>query len=125
MSLNRLKLGNDGEDLASTFLLSKGYKIITRNYRTKNGEIDIIAVNNEVLVFIEVKTRKSKFLESPFAAVTKRKQQQISRVAQEYLSKNKLFDKDARFDVISISIDNAHPPEIEHLENAFDLCYGF
>ncbi len=125
MSFKRLKLGNDGEDLASKFLHKKGYKIITRNFRTQNGEIDIIAVNNDVLIFIEVKTRKSNFLESPFAAVTKRKQQQISRVAQEYLSKNNMFDKDARFDVISISIDNTHSPQIEHLENAFDLCYGF
>jgi putative endonuclease len=125
LSLKHLKLGKTGEDLASGFLRSKGYKIISRNYRTKCGEIDIIGADNNILVFIEVKTRKSSFLESPFAAVTEHKQKQISKVAQEYLSKNNLFDKDARFDVISIVVNDSNIPQIEHLENAFDLSYGF
>lgn len=125
MSLKRLKLGKTGEDLASGFLIKNGYRIIARNYRTKNGEIDIIASSNDILVFIEVKTRKSSFLESPFSAVTSRKQKQISKVAQEYLYANDLFDQDARFDVISITVDTTNNPCIEHLENAFDLNYGF
>ena len=125
MSLKRVKLGKTGEDLASNFLRSKGYKIISRNYRTKCGEIDIIGTDNNVLVFLEVKTRKSKFLESPFAAVTERKQKQISKVAQEYLSKHNLFDSEARFDIISIVMNENNFPQIEHLINAFDLNYGF
>lgn len=125
MSLKRLKLGKIGEDLATRFLNNKGYKIISRNYRTKCGEIDIIGADNNTLVFIEVKTRKSNFLESPFAAVTEHKQNQISKVAQEYLSKNNLFDKEARFDVIAIVVNDSDIPQIEHLENAFDLSYGF
>ncbi len=125
MSLKRLQLGKTGEEISSKYLSSIGYKILARNYRTKSGEVDIIAAQHKILVFIEVKTRKSNFLESPFSAVTKKKQIQISKVAQEYLSCNNLFNKDARFDVISIIMDQKNKPQIEHLENAFDLSYGF
>lgn len=125
MSFKRLELGKSGEDYAVYFLCNKGYTIIHRNYRCRFGEIDIIANLKDILIFVEVKTRKSAFLESPFEAVTQKKQQQISKVAQEYLSKNKLFGSDARFDVVSIFLAKNNLPQIEHLENAFDLCYGF
>lgn len=125
MSFKRLKLGKTGEEIAATFLSDKGYKIISKNYRTKAGEIDIIARIKTVLVFVEVKTRKSSFLESPLAAVTKKKQTQISMVAQQYLQKYKLFDREARFDVISIFVDTSRNITIDHIKNAFDLSYGF
>ena len=123
MSIKRLITGKKGEDLATEYLRRKGYGIIQRNYRARYGEIDIIAKYKSVLIFIEVKTRRGNFLETPLAAVTKKKRIQISKVAQEYLSKKKCFDCDARFDVIAISFQQEHP-EIEHIENAFDLTYG-
>lgn len=124
LSFKRIKTGQSGEDLAAKYLRNKGYKIIQRNYRTKSGEIDLIAKYKNVLIFTEVKTRKSNFLETPLAAVTNKKMIQISKVAQEYLCKNNKFDCEARFDVISISFIRAGSPNIEHIENAFDLCYG-
>lgn len=123
MSIKRLITGKKGEDLATEYLRKKGYAIIQRNYRVRYGEIDIIAKYNSVLIFIEVKTRRGTFLETPLAAVTKKKRIQISKAAQEYLSKKKAFDCDARFDVIAISFVDKRPG-IEHIENAFDLCYG-
>lgn len=110
--------------MASRFLRKKGYRILEENYRTSRGEIDIIASKGQTVVFTEVKTRKSDFLESPLVAVTLKKQRQISMVAQEYLSSKDLFDSDARFDVIAIELKDGTRPHIEHIENAFDLSYG-
>ncbi len=125
MSHKRINLGKHGEEQAVRFLRDKGYTIAERNFRTRCGEIDIIAKKQGILIFVEVKTRKSNFLESPFAAVTQKKQHQISKVAQEYLSRKNLFQMDAQFDVISITIEENNTPQIEHLENAFDLNFGF
>jgi putative endonuclease len=114
-------LGQIGEELAAAFLKQAGYTILVRNYRQKCGEIDIIAEEKGTLVFIEVKTRNSMTFGPPFAAVTERKQRQIGRVAQDYLARHKLFDRPARFDVISILMERDRPPAIELLSNAFDL----
>ena len=121
MSEKRGILGQAGEELATAYLEKAGYKILIRNYRQKCGEIDIIAEDRGTLVFVEVKTRKSTSFGIPFAAVTEKKQRQIGRVAQVYLSSNNLFNHPARFDVISILMDEDRPPVIELLPNAFDL----
>jgi putative endonuclease len=121
LSEKRVTFGQAGEDLAAAFLKRKGYKILVRNYRQKFGEIDIIASSEGTLVFVEVKTRKNTAFGTPFEAVTEKKQRQIGRVAQDYLGKNDLFDKPARFDVVSVLICGDNPPVIEHLPNAFDL----
>jgi putative endonuclease len=119
LSDKRGRLGQTGEELAVAFLQKAGYKILLRNYRQKCGEIDIIAEDRGTLVFVEVKTRTNTSFGSPFAAVTEKKQRQIGRVAQDYLCRNSLFNRPARFDVISILMDE--PPVIELLSNAFDL----
>ena len=121
MSENRGILGRTGEELATAYLQKAGYKILIRNYRQKCGEIDIIAEEKGTLVFVEVKTRKNSSFGTPFAAVTEKKQRQIGRVAQDYLSRNNLFNRPARFDVISIVMDEDRSPVIELLPNAFDL----
>ncbi len=121
MSEKRGILGQAGEELATAYLEKAGYKILIRNYRQKCGEIDIIAEDRGTLVFVEVKTRKSTSFGIPFAAVTEKKQRQIGRVAQVYLSSNNLFNHPARFDVISILMDEDRPPVIELLPNAFDI----
>jgi putative endonuclease len=119
---SRQNLGQDGEDIAVECLCKNGYRILTRNYRSRYGEIDIIAKKREVLVFIEVKTRKGKGYGSPAAAVNQRKQRQISRTAQYYLAEHNLFDTPARFDVVAIVIDPGQIPLVEIIVNAFDLC---
>ena len=115
-------LGRTGEEIAAAYLQQAGYRVLARNYRQKCGEIDIIAEDNGTLVFVEVKTRNNTSFGTPFAAVTVKKQKQIGRVAQDYLARHELFDRPARFDVVSILLDGNRPPAIELLANAFDLC---
>lgn len=115
-------LGEKGEKQAARYLKKKGYKIITANYRCKYGEIDLIARDADMLIFIEVKTRTSTDFGDPASAVDYRKQQQISKVAHHYLITHHNDDVDARFDVISILSPRGQKTEIEHITDAFDFC---
>lgn len=119
MSKQRINLGKRGEDIAARFLLEKGLALITRNYRDKFGEVDIIAKDRETLVFVEVKTRRSNRFGLPEEAVTPAKQQKIIRVASNYLVQHQLLDAPVRFDVIAITIDQGNP-QITHLVSAFE-----
>jgi len=121
LSDKRSVLGKAGETLAAEYLRQSGYTILERNYRSRSGEIDIIAKQGKTLVFAEVKTRKSASFGSPAAAVTLKKQAQISRVAQEYLARENLFDRPARFDVIAVLAADDKKPQIEVITNAFEL----
>lgn len=111
-------LGNRGEDLAVKFLKGKGYRLITRNFKTSIGEIDIVAEDNGTLVFVEVKTRSAVSFGHPFEAVTYRKREKIKKVALCYL-KNCKKPVAARFDVLSIEM-KGDDPVIEHLIDAFE-----
>ncbi|TKB28161.1 YraN family protein [Desulfopila sp. IMCC35006] len=118
----RQRLGKSGEETVAQYLKNMGYTIVVVNYRCKVGEIDIIARDDSVLVFIEVKTRSGLDYGFPAEAVTPRKQRQISRAAQWYLTEKQLLDVPARFDVITVlGLDPANY-QIEHINNAFDLC---
>jgi len=121
MSDSRQNLGKNGENIATDFLKKNGYKILAQNYRRKFGEVDIIARENDYLVFIEVKTRTGTSHGHPLEAVTPRKQRQIGKVAQCYLAENNLFDTAARFDVVSVVITDNKKVEVEIVPNAFDL----
>ncbi len=123
MTADRRAFGRSGERLAAAFLKKKGYQIHTVNYRTRSGEIDIIAERKNIIVFVEVKSRNTDSFGPPVLAITPRKQRQISKTALEYISSNKLFDTDARFDVISIYYQNKKPV-VDHITNAFELHYG-
>ena len=112
--------GSRGEELAAGFLRRKKYTIVQRNYRCCHGEIDIIARRKKILVFIEVKTRRSYAFGSPLEAVSLKKQHAISAVAQEYLQKTRQTSSPARFDVIAVHL-NSDDAQIEHIENAFEL----
>ena len=114
-----MNLGKYGEDIAAGHLREKGFKIISRNYKDKFGEIDIIARDSETVVFVEVKTRRSYNFGTPEEAVTNAKQRQIIRLARKYLVQYRLLDEPVRFDVIAIII-KADAPEITHLVSAFD-----
>ncbi len=122
MSDREKKLGEAGELLAANFLAQKGYSIIQRNFRCKVGEIDIIASDGNYLVFVEVKTRRSLNYGSPVEAVDIRKQQQIYRTALFYLQQNAIDNQDIRFDIIAITMMD-EKPAIEHIVNAFDICW--
>jgi len=122
MADNRRDLGQTGETIASTYLQKIGYSIVTRNYRCKCGEIDIIARKGDYLVFVEVKTRTTISHGHPLEAVTQKKQKQISTVAQYYLAENNLFDTAARFDVVAVTVSKNKRAQVEIVPAAFDLC---
>jgi len=114
--LNYRKQGNDFEGLAAKYLVNQGMKIIKRNFYCKMGEADIIASDNEYLVFIEVKYRKSAAKGSGFEAVNFNKMRKLSRVADYYMYSSRVSpETSVRFDVVVI--EEGH---LRHLKNAFE-----
>jgi len=110
-------LGQKGEDLAADHLEKAGFKILFRNWKWGKNEIDIIAENQNFIVFVEVKTRNEDFKMHPVTAVTKEKQKSIIWAANGYLQKfNK--DKEGRFDIITV-IKTVDSYQIDHIEGAF------
>lgn len=99
---NNRQVGNHYEQKATAFLQSKGIRIIEKNFQVRQGEIDLIGYDGEVLVFIEVKYRRDAKKGDPAEAVTIRKQRQICKVAEFYLMKHKLFNISCRYDVFTI-----------------------
>ncbi len=118
-SVNTRAVGTLGESVAENFLCNLGYKIITKNWRTKHGEIDIVATSSSgTTVFVEVKHSKGTRFGTPESWVNKRKQMQIYRLAQEYLKKNKIYQVKSRFDVVAIT-ERDGKQKINHIKNAF------
>ncbi|MDR1809280.1 MAG: YraN family protein [Prevotella sp.] len=111
------KIGDRGEEVAANYLVEKGYVIIERNRQFRHTDLDIIARNNETLVFVEVKTRMSDEWGYPEEAVTHGKIKRISEAANDYIQKSRL-DLAVRFDVISVLVNNG-AYEIVHFEDAF------
>ena len=115
------QFGQMGEDLASSYLINLGYEILTRNYHSRYGEIDIIALDNEELVFVEVKTRDHS-LENALRSISKAKQNKLYRTAAHYLTTHPSLEENfSRFDVIIILKDQSgkSSPKITHLKEAF------
>lgn len=98
-------LGKFGEELACKYLKEKGYKIIEKNYHARSGEIDIIAKFNDILVFIEVKTRTNLTFGLPEEAINYYKQQKLIKTVEYYLLKHHSLDQNYRIDSIAIEID--------------------
>ena len=121
MTVSRINSGKMGEDLAVSCLLKQGYKIIERNYRTKLGEIDIIADCKGCVCFVEVRAKNSLSFGAPEETIIKRKQLQIAKAALLYIKKYKLQDKSCRFDVVSIEGVDRPMSEVRLIENAFEL----
>ena len=124
MSKEHLYLGKSGEEAACALLKKSGYKILIRNYKNKLGEIDIIAFDKDVLCFIEVKSRQTDKFGRPQEAIFASKQRKISKVALSFLKEKNLFDKKARFDVVSV-IYSGEIPRLDLIKNAFELDSGF
>ena len=114
-------LGDRGERAAVRFLKKAGFKIIARQYRNSSGEIDIIAMDRQQVVFVEVKTRRSTDAGQPHEAVDRRKQQKLTNLALAWLKRHKRLGQSARFDVISIVWpEDSAEPAIEHFRHAFE-----
>jgi putative endonuclease len=119
MSEARQRLGAEGERAAEAFVRRQRYTIVARNYRCPHGEIDLIALDGGVVVFIEVKTRAHAGSGAPLEAVSLPKQQQIARAAQYYVNVHRLHDRAARFDVVGVTWESGEP-RCELVRNAFD-----
>jgi len=124
LSKERIAFGKEGESMAANFLKGLGYKIVCLNYKTKLGEIDIIARDKDTVCFIEVKTRQSDRFGLPQEAVSWRKQLQVSKTAVIYLKENNLLDKKARFDVVS-ALNSDKGLEFSLIRNAFELSESY
>jgi putative endonuclease len=111
------ELGNTGELLAQDYLSKKGYKILETNWHFQHKEIDIIAIKDDFLVFVEVKTRRTNFFGEPFVFVDNAKQKFIVKAANEYITRFNR-NEEARFDIISI-LYNDFKKDIQHIEDAF------
>ena len=105
----RQSLGKMGEDLACAELQRRGYAILARRYRTRHGEIDIIARHEATIVFVEVKARAGGEFGGGAAAVTGWKQQRIVRMATDYLARQRLLKAPCRFDVVAVDLLGAAP----------------
>lgn len=124
MTSRTKNLGNAGENFAANYLESHGYKIIAKNFRVRSAEIDIIAEIDDVIVFVEVKTRSNIKHGLPVEAVNFRKQQKIIEAAGVFLQDEKYFDKACRFDVIEIYSDGVNF-SARHIQNAFEVTQEF
>ena len=115
-------IGTLGEDISKNFLVNLGYKILERNFRCKCGEIDLIALHNGYVCFIEVKTRYGTKYGVPAESVTYSKQKKIYKTAQIYISQKKIIDINFRFDVIEVTLNSDNNDFlVNHIEDAFQL----
>lgn len=116
--MNNTKVGNQGEDLACKYLLKQGYKILERNFRIRGGEIDIVAKDKDIIVFIEVKARHSHEYGLPVEAITPWKIKALIKSAMFYLQNKGWLDKGFRIDFVGIDFANSkEDPEIELIKN--------
>ncbi|MFK7738017.1 MAG: YraN family protein [Pirellulaceae bacterium] len=118
---SRDALGVRGEHAAAKFLKRKGYRIVAHSHRQRLGEIDLIAIDGNCIVFVEVKTWRDDSKADPSEAVNHAKQRKLTRAALVYLKEKRLLDQPARFDVVSVVWpESERRPQFRHFENAFE-----
>src|SRR6185295_1414531 len=120
MTRQRQELGETGENLAAAALSARGYAILERRYRTRHGEIDIIAEHEGVLVFVEVRARATAEFGRAAETVTDAKQRKVTAMAVDYLARHHITNRPCRFDVVAIDQALNLTPEITVYPNAFD-----
>ena len=122
MTRARLQTGRQGEELAVRYLQENGYLILERNFRCPLGEMDIVARHGDILVFVEVRSRRSEVYGEPLESIGIVKQKKLSRIALYYLQKHNLQGQKARFDVLGVKIQpGGH--EIHIVRDAFDVMF--
>jgi putative endonuclease len=112
--------GRTSEAQAELFLRNKGYRIMDRNLRTRLGELDLVAQDGEVLVFVEVKARTTEAFGGALLAVNHRKRAKLVKLASQYLAQRHLTDRPCRFDVVLVQGRPSADAQVEHLQSAFD-----
>lgn len=121
MSLESKLFGRQAESAAEQYLRRQGYRIRNRNVRSVHGELDLVVERAGVVVFVEVKARRTNAFGGAPYAVDIRKQARMIKLAAHYLAQHKLKNQSCRFDVLLCSGASADPSDIEHIENAFDV----
>jgi len=114
----RRTLGATGESLAADLYRKLGFTLLDRNWRCSSGELDIVVASGDLVVFCEVKTRRSDFFGTPAEAVGYHKQARLRRLAAAWMAANHPGKVNVRFDVVSVLLDDGQP-RITHLPNAF------
>ena len=114
-----IDLGKLGEDLACCELQRRGYAVLARRHRTRYGEIDIVARDDDTIVFVEVKARRTKRYGGAVEAVTRHKQRKVAAMALDYLARADRLEARCRFDVVAIDRIGTDRPEIRVIPNAF------
>ena len=123
VTIARQELGKDGENLAVCELTAQGYAIVAQRYRTRFGEIDIIAREGDTLVFVEVRRKSRDDCGTAVESVTPAKQRRVIRMAVDYLARNDLYDKCAvRFDVVGIDDGPDGVPHLTVIKDAFAVA---
>jgi putative endonuclease len=115
----RSDLGIHGERIAAAYLTDRGLRVLDRNWRCRDGELDIVAREGEALVFCEVKTRRAVGFGHPVEAVDPRKQRRLRTLAQRWLAAHDEHAPDLRFDVVGVLVRPAQPALVTHLRAAF------
>jgi putative endonuclease len=114
-------LGRKGENRAAAFLKKKGMRILGRGVASRRGEIDLVALDGDTIVFVEVRTRQSLDAGHPAESVTLEKQARVTRAALAYLKRKRLWNRRTRFDVVAILWpEGVKEPQIQHYQNAFE-----
>jgi len=115
-------IGERGEQIAANYLHEKNYQILESNFSTRFGEIDLVCRKDNIIVFVEVKTKTSDEFGEPWEMINPRKWQQVKNMAQVYLTKNGLGEAACRIDVVGVWLDLEHEvTKIEHWENVTEL----
>jgi putative endonuclease len=120
MTAFRQHLGETGEDLACRELGARGYAILARRYRTRHGEIDIVARDCDTIVFVEVRLKTTGEFGTAAESVTPWKQRRVAAMAVDYLARNRLTDRPCRFDVVAIDMLGRGDVQITVIASAFD-----
>ena len=119
MPARHLITGRAGEDLAAAFLREKGWRVLERNFRCRDGELDLICEDRITLVFVEVKARSGTVHGEPGEAVGRTKQARMIRAASRYLSREQAWSRSCRFDLVGIVFRDGQT-DIEHWEDIID-----
>ena len=117
--MDNVSKGRLGERTAKKRLIQLGYIVLETNYRVKEGEIDIVAIDGDILVFVEVKSRSGKDFGSAEEAVDSKKMERLSEAALSYITNKSLYEMTVRFDVVAVDMSVA-PPHIKIIKNAFE-----
>jgi putative endonuclease len=117
--ISRSELALQGEGAAKQYLINAGFRIRSERARTRWGEIDLVAEEKGIIVFVEVKTRRSDRFGSPEESVTPAKQKRLARLAAGYLAREGLSNADCRFDVVAVDLTPGSGPSLRHLRDAF------